>query len=146
MEFWASFWDVIWWFLWAFVFIAYLFALFGIITDLFRDRKLGGLAKAVWLVFLFVVPFLTALVYLVARGRGMAERTFEANRAAQQQTEAYIRDVAGPSPAEEISRAKTLLDSGAISNAEFEQLKSRALATPGGAELRTDGPARTQRV
>ncbi|MBC7291187.1 MAG: SHOCT domain-containing protein [Actinotalea sp.] len=139
MDFWASFWDIIWWFVWGFFFIAYLFALFAIIGDLFRDRALSGLGKAVWLVFLLFLPFVTALVYLVARGRGMAERSFQATRAAQQETEAYIRDVAGVSPAEEISRAKALLDAGAITAAEFDQLKSRALGA--GATVPPDGVA-----
>ncbi len=75
MTFWNSFWDIIWWFLWIFVFVAYMFALFSIVVDLFRDRKLNGWWKAVWLIFLIFVPFLTALVYLIARGRGMAERS-----------------------------------------------------------------------
>ncbi|WP_152189885.1 SHOCT domain-containing protein [Georgenia satyanarayanai] len=141
MDFWASFWDIIWWFLWAFFFIAYLFALFSIITDLFRDRAMSGWGKAVWLVFLLVLPLVTALVYLIARGSGMAERSAEASRGARQQAEAYIRDVAGSSPAEEISRAKALLDSGAISRAEFDHLKSRALSTAS-APARTDGTAR----
>jgi hypothetical protein len=71
MNFWTSFWDIIWWFVWAFAFIAYLFALFAIIGDLFRDRKLNGWLKAIWVLFLIFVPFLTALVYLIARGKGI---------------------------------------------------------------------------
>lgn len=127
MEFWNDFWDIIWWFVWAFVFVAYLFALFSIITDLFRDRELSGWWKALWLVALLVLPFVTALVYLIARGRGMAERNVRAVSTARDASDAYIRDVAGSSPGQQIAQAKTLLDSGAISEAEFATLKAHAL-------------------
>ena len=95
MNFWNSFWDVIWWFLWAFVFIAYLMALFAIIGDLFRDHKLSGWWKAVWIIFLIFVPFLTALIYLIARGNGMAERSQKEAKQYQAATDAYIRQTAG---------------------------------------------------
>ena len=75
MGFWNSFGDIIWWFLWIFAFTAYLFVLFAILADLFRDHELNGWWKALWIIFLIFVPFLTALVYLIARGRGMAERS-----------------------------------------------------------------------
>ena len=88
MNFWNSFWDLIWWFLWAFVFIAYLFALFAIIGDLFRDHKLNGWWKALWIIFLIFVPFLTALVYLIARGNGMAERSQKEAKQYQAATDA----------------------------------------------------------
>jgi hypothetical protein len=142
MNFGESFWDTIWWFFWAFAFIAYLFVLFGIITDLFRDRSLNGWLKAVWLIFLLFLPFLTSLIYLIARGRGMAERSHAASQAMRTDTESYIRGVAGASPTAEIAKAKELLDSGAINQQEFEHVKARALrleqpstpgATPGGA-------------
>ncbi|PWB98560.1 hypothetical protein DF220_10155 [Salinibacterium hongtaonis] len=103
-------------------------ALFSIIADLFRDRELSGWWKAVWLLFLFVVPFLTALVYLIARGRGMAERQYEQVAQAQSATDNYIRTVAGSNPSDEIATAKSLLDSGAITPAEYETLKARALS------------------
>lgn len=130
MSFWESFWDLIWWFLWAFAFIAYLFALFAIIGDLFRDQKLNGWWKAVWIIFLIFVPFLTALVYLIARGNGMAERSARDAKAAQAATEAYIRQTAGSpaSPSDEIAKAKALLDSGTITQPEYEALKAKALA------------------
>jgi hypothetical protein len=73
--FWGSFWDIIWWFLWIFFFMAYLFALFAVIGDLFRDHTLNGWGKAVWIIFLIFVPFLTLLVYLIARGNSMAQRS-----------------------------------------------------------------------
>jgi uncharacterized membrane protein len=124
----GNFWDIIWLFFWSFAFIAYLFALFAIIGDLFRDHKLNGWWKAVWILFLIFVPFLTALIYLIARGPGMAERSQKEARQVQQATDTYIRQVASVSPADEIAKAKTLLDSGAITPEEFAHLKSRALA------------------
>lgn len=128
MSFWSTIWDTIWWFFTFFVFIAYLFALFAIISDLFRDRKLNGFVKAVWLVFLVFVPFLTALAYLVARGNGMAERSAAGHRDAQKATADYIRSVAKESPASEIAQARQLLDSGVLSPEEYERLKAKALA------------------
>lgn len=128
MDFWSNFWSFIWWFFWAFVFISYLMALFAIIADIFRDRKLAGWGKAVWLIFLVFVPFLTALVYLIARGGGMAERSAKDVQQSRDATDAYIRDVAGTSPAEEIAKAHALLEAGKISAEEFAQLKAKALA------------------
>ncbi|HET6302134.1 SHOCT domain-containing protein [Microbacterium sp.] len=128
MDFWSNFWSLIWWFLWAFVFIAYLMALFAIIGDLFRDHKLNGWWKAVWIIFLVFVPFLTALVYLIARGQGMAERSQKEAQAAQAAADSYIKQVAGSSPAEEIAKAKSLLDAGTITQEEYEHLKAKALA------------------
>jgi hypothetical protein len=126
--FWGSFWDLIWWFLWIFVFVAYLFALFAIIGDLFRDHKLNGWWKAIWIIFLIFVPFLTALVYLIARGRGMAERSQREVKQVQQAQDDYIKQVAGTSPSEEIAKAKALLDAGTISQAEYESIKAKALS------------------
>lgn len=127
LDFFANIWDVLLWALTFTVFIGYLIALFSIITDLFRDHKMTGWVKAVWFVFLIFLPLLTTLVYLVARGRGMTQRAAESQRAAQQATEDYIRHVAG-SPVEEISRAKSLLEVGAITQTEFDQLKATVLA------------------
>jgi Mn2+/Fe2+ NRAMP family transporter len=126
----GNFWDVVWWFLWAFFFIAYLFVLFAIIADLFRDHKLNGWLKAVWMLFLIFIPFLTALVYLIARGRSMGERSqAEAQRYHAAQAE-YIKSVAGggASPADEIAKAKALLDAGTITPSEYDAIKARALA------------------
>ena len=130
MHYWSSFLDILWWSLTVFVFIAYLMALFSIIGDLFRDRNLGGGAKALWLVFLLFLPFLTALVYLIVRGKGMGERAQQQAAAAQTATEDYIRSVSGTAatPTDEIERAQQLRTAGAISDAEFETLKQAALA------------------
>jgi uncharacterized membrane protein len=126
---WQSFWSFLWSTIVIFAFIAYLMILFNILTDLFwRDHKTSGVVKAVWVVFLIVFPYLTALVYLIVRGQGMAERAREAAATAKKQTDDYIRQAAGRSPAEEIAHAKELLDAGTISQAEFDSLKVKALA------------------
>ena len=126
-----SFWDFFWFIISFFLLMAYLMVLFQIIGDLFRDRDLSGWLKAVWVFFLIFLPILTSLVYLIVRGKGMAERNVAAVQAAQKDQEAYIRKVSGAggsSPADEIARAKALLDSGAITQAEFDGLKAKALA------------------
>ena len=126
MDFWDFFWLLIWWF----VFIAYLMLLFQILTDLFRDHKLSGWWKALWIVGLVFVPFLTALIYIIARGKGMTERHIAAANAAKAQADSYIREVAtgGQSPTDQIATAKALLDAGTITPDEFASLKAKALA------------------
>jgi hypothetical protein len=125
---WGSTWDFFWHFLIIFAWIAYLLVLFQILVDLFwRDHKTSGWAKAIWVIFLILVPWLTALVYLIARGQGMTERAREAAQQAKKETDDYIRETAGRSPAQEIEHAKQLLDSGAISQTEFDSLKAKAL-------------------
>ena len=126
--FWGSFWDLIWWFLAVFIFFAYIMALFSIISDLFRDHKLNGWWKAVWIIFLIFVPFLTLLVYLIARGPGMAERNQKEVAQAQQAADSYIKQVAGTSPSDEIAKAKGLLDAGTITQAEYDSIKAKALS------------------
>ncbi|GAA4351404.1 SHOCT domain-containing protein [Microbacterium rhizosphaerae] len=121
--------DIIWIFLWSFFFIVYLMVLFSILSDLFRDHSLNGWWKAVWIIFLIFVPFLTALIYLIARGQGMAERGMKQAAAAKKQQDAYIQQVAGSSSAtDQIAQAKALLDAGTITQAEFDQLKAKALS------------------
>lgn len=120
--------DFIWTFIIAFLIIAYIMIFFSIITDLFRDHTIGGFAKAMWVLFLIVVPFLAALIYLIARGGGMAQRQQAAVSAAKSETDAYIKQVAGSSTADEIAKAQALKDSGAITAAEFTALKKQALA------------------
>ncbi|WP_029108505.1 SHOCT domain-containing protein [Mycobacterium sp. URHD0025] len=125
---WGSTWDFLWHFLIIFAWIAYLLVLFQILTDLFwRDHKTSGWVKAVWVIFLILLPWLTALVYLIARGQGMSERAQAAALAAKQETDDYIKQAAGRSPAQEIADAKALLDAGTITQAEFDGLKAKAL-------------------
>lgn len=120
--------GLVWYSIVVFAFIAYLIILFNILADLFwRDHQTSGWVKAVWVFFLIVLPYLTALVYLIARGGGMAERARAAAIAAKSEADAYIREAAGRSPAQEIADAKALLDSGGITPAEFDTLKAKAL-------------------
>jgi Short C-terminal domain/Phospholipase_D-nuclease N-terminal len=149
---WHSFWDFLWSAIVVFAFIAYLLILFNIIVDLFlRDHRTPGWVKAVWVVFLIVFPYLTALIYLIARGGDMAIRAREAAATAKEEGNNYIREVAGrppqagggtppraggaptlwgrtPTPAQEIAHAKELLDAGTITQAEFDALKAKAIS------------------
>ncbi|MFF2495158.1 SHOCT domain-containing protein [Agromyces sp. NPDC058064] len=127
MFFLNSLWDWFWFLFWAFAYVAYLFALIYIIIDVFRDHSLNGWLKAVWLIFLVFVPFITALVYLIARGSGMAERAGRRQQEYEEYSEDYIRSVSFASPTDEIAKAKTLLDAGTITQGEFDALKSKAL-------------------
>ncbi|GAA1238848.1 ABC-type multidrug transport system fused ATPase/permease subunit [Microbacterium phyllosphaerae] len=125
-----SIWDLVAWFFWSFVFISYLMVVFTIIGDIFRDSSLNGWLKAVWIIFLVFLPFLTSLVYLIARGQGMAERRGEQLAELRAAQTAYIRETAGSSsPADDITKARGLLDSGVITQSEFETLKAKALAS-----------------
>ena len=123
----SSFWDTVGLILMTFVLVAYLLVLFQIIVDLFRDKNLGGFSKAIWFIGLVFLPFLTALLYIIFRGRGMSERQVAAVRDARAETHAYIRSVAGKSAAEQIADAKALLDAGTINADEFARLKAKAL-------------------
>jgi hypothetical protein len=121
-------WTIFVWFL----FFAFLMVLFSIFADLFRDDETSGGMKAVWVFFLIFFAPITALVYLVVRGKGMAERSQKQARQMQAAQDAYIKSVAGsgsgPSPAEQVAHAKQLLDAGTITQAEFDQLKAKALS------------------
>ncbi|KAF1694582.1 SHOCT domain-containing protein [Pseudoxanthomonas koreensis] len=124
----SNFWDTVLLILMTFVLVAYLLVLFQIIVDLFRDKDLGGLSKAIWFIGLIFLPFLTALAYILFRGRGMSERQLAAVHDARAETDAYIRKVASAkSPTEQIAEAKALLDAGAINADEFARLKAKAL-------------------
>ncbi|GIG23429.1 membrane protein [Cellulomonas chitinilytica] len=123
-----SFWDWFWLMVWWFVFFMYLILLFQICADLFRDKATSGWAKAFWVIGLIVFPFLIALIYIIARGKGMAERQTAQIVESKAATDAYIRQTANASPAAAITEAKNLLDAGVIDQAEFAQLKAKALA------------------
>ena len=125
---WSTFWNFLWTTVVIFAFVAYLIILFNILTDLFwRDRETSGFVKAVWVVFLVVLPYLTALIYLIARGKGMGERAAAQAASTKREADDYIRDVAGRSPAQDIFDAKKLLDQGIVTRDEFDQLKAVAL-------------------
>jgi predicted ferric reductase len=118
-----------WLLIWSFFFVFYLMILFHILGDLFRDKGLSGWWKALWVIALIIFPFVSALIYLIARGKGMAERQAGEIQEAQAATDSYIKQVAGRGdPAQQIATAKGLLDQGTISQTEFDQLKAAALA------------------
>lgn len=124
-----SFWEFLWLVIVAYVFVAYLMLFFHIVGDLIRDPDLGGFGKVMWSLALIFLPFIGMMAYLIARGPGMADRSLRAAQAARTAQEAYIREVAvGPSPAEQVTQAKSLLDSGAITQQEYEGLKAKAFA------------------
>jgi hypothetical protein len=131
-DFLEGFVNILLWTLWIFLFVAYLFVLFRIVMDIFRDKNLGGWAKAIWLVALLFLPLVTALAYLIARGKGMAQRDIEAadefREAQVEYTKNLMKDAGKPvTPADQIAQAKELLDSGSITPEEFEKLKAKAL-------------------
>ncbi len=117
-----------WQMLIIFAFVAYLIVLFQIVADLFRDREQSGALKAIWIIALIVFPLVTSIVYLIVRGKGMAERQVAQVKQAKADSDSYIREVAGRSPAQEIAEAKSLLDAGTITDAEYATIKAKALA------------------
>jgi hypothetical protein len=121
--------DVVWTMLIFFVWIAWFMLLFRIIADVFRRHDIGGGGKVLWLIFVIVVPFLGVFVYLIAESKGMADRDLERAQASQQQFDTYVRETASSGgPATEIAKAKELLDSGALTQSEFDAIKQKALA------------------
>ncbi|WP_345206354.1 SHOCT domain-containing protein [Fodinibacter luteus] len=125
-----SFGEVLLWSFWFFIWISAIMIWFRCIFDLFSDKTLSGWGKAGWAIVLIFLPWLGALIYLIARGKSMGERQMAAIADAQVQQEKYIKSVAAQTanPADQIASAKQLLDSGAISQAEFDALKAKALA------------------
>jgi len=121
--------EILWTTLVIFFMVMYFMILFSILSDLFRDHETSGWGKAAWVLFLVFFPFITALIYLIVRGGGMAKRNLKAQADAQQQFNEYVQSVAtSGSPADQIAQAKQLLDSGAIDQAEYESLKAKALS------------------
>ena len=115
--------------LWIWLIIMFIFIWFMVIMDLFSDHTMGGFAKAIWIIFLIIFPPITTLVYLIARGKSMQERRIASAKAANEAQKAYIQSAVGSvSPADQIASAKALLDAGTITQAEFDSLKTKALA------------------
>jgi hypothetical protein len=122
--------EVFWTMLIFFGFVVWLWILFTVFADIFRRRDISGWAKAAWIAFVVLLPYLGVFVYLISEHDGMAQRAAEQRKGAEAQAAEYVRSVAGQGdPAAEISRAKSLLDEKAITEAEFDQIKQHALAT-----------------
>jgi hypothetical protein len=122
--------DVLWTLLIFFAWVIWFWLLITIFADLFRRHDIGGGKKALWVIFVIIVPFVGVLIYLIAESKGMAERQEQVARRAKSQTDEYIKTVAADvDPAGQIAQAKQLLDSGAINQQEFDALKQKALAS-----------------
>ncbi|MFL5973429.1 MAG: PLDc N-terminal domain-containing protein [Gaiellaceae bacterium] len=121
--------DVLWTMLIFFLWVMWFWLLIVIIGDVFRRRDIGGGKKTIWLIFILFVPFIGVLAYVLTNSDGMAERNMERARSQRAQMDDYVRETAGSGgAAAEIDRAKQLLDSGAITQAEFDAIKAKALA------------------
>ena len=120
--------DVLWTMLIFFLFVIWFMILFRVIVDIFRRHDIHGWGKTLWLIFIIVLPFLGVFVYLIAESHGMAERSMKDVQAQQQQFDDYVKSVSGGGAAAEIEKAKGLLDSGAITQEEFDSIKAKTLA------------------
>jgi hypothetical protein len=120
--------DVFWTMLVFMFWVIWIWILITVLMDLFRRHDVSGWGKAAWALFMIVLPYLGVFVYLVSQGKGMAERRSEELRASQASFDDYVRNMAATDPSDQIAKAKELLDSGAIDQAEFEQLKRKALS------------------
>ncbi|HTE38372.1 MAG TPA: SHOCT domain-containing protein [Reyranella sp.] len=112
----------------VFLFVIWIWILFTVITDLFRDHEMSGWAKALWIFLLVLIPYVTALVYLIARGAGMRERTIEAQAEAKKHFDEYVREEAHATPADELHKLNELREKGALSDEEFQRAKDKLLA------------------
>jgi hypothetical protein len=121
------FFSALWLMIVFFAFIIWIWLLITVFADIFRRRDIGGGMKAIWIIFVILLPYLGVLVYLIAEHNGMADRSAEQMKAMKAQQDDYIKSVAGSSPADQVAQAKSLLDSGAITQAEYEALKAKAL-------------------
>jgi hypothetical protein len=119
--------DVFWSMIIFFFWVIWIWIVITVLIDIFRRRDIGGFAKAMWVVFVVILPWLGVLIYLIAQHDGMRDRSIQQAQDQKAQFDQYVRDAAGGS-AEEISKAKQLLDSGAITQEEFQALKAKALA------------------
>jgi len=123
-----SFWDFFWDVLLVMAWVIWFWLLITVFADLFRRHDTSGFAKVAWVVFVIVLPYLGVLVYLLVQHDGMAQRNVKAAEAQQQQFDSYVQSVAKTDPAEQITKAKALLADGTITQAEFDQLKQKALS------------------
>jgi hypothetical protein len=121
--------EVFWTMLIFFAFVIWIWILITVLIDIFRRHDTSGFAKVLWIIFIIVLPYLGVFVYLIAEHKGMTERAIKQQEAAQSQMDKYVQSVAAQTdPAEQIAKAKGLLDAGTITQAEFDQIKQKALA------------------
>lgn len=123
--------EIFWTILVFFAFVVWLWLLFTVFIDIFRRHDTSGWVKVLWMIFIVVLPFLGVFVYVIVEHSGMTERTLERQRAAQSEFDSYVKTVASHGdggPASEIAKAKQLLDSGSITQSEFDEIKRHALA------------------
>jgi hypothetical protein len=121
--------EVFWTMLVFFAFVVWIWILFVVLGDIFRRHDTSGFAKVLWIIFIIILPYLGVFVYLIAEHKGMTERTIRQQEAAKSQVDQYVQSVAGASdPTAQIGKAKALLDQGTITQAEFDQIKQKALA------------------
>ena len=122
--------SVMWTLLVIFAWVIWFWLLITVFADIFRRHDISGWVKALWIIFVIIFPFLGVLIYLIAESKGMAERNQKQAQAAQSEFDSYVKNVAAQSdPTEQIAKGKQLLDSGAITQAEFDALKTKALGT-----------------
>jgi hypothetical protein len=122
--------EVFWTMLIFFAFVVWIWILFTVLADIFRRHDTSGFSKVLWIIFIIILPYLGVFIYLIAEHTGMTERAMKQQEAAQAQVDKYVQSVAVKGdPAEQIAKAKTLLDSGTITQAEFDAIKQKALAS-----------------
>jgi hypothetical protein len=120
--------DLLWTMVIFFIWISWIFLVFRVIADVFRRHDVSGVGKVAWTILVILLPFLGVFAYVISQGKQMAERDANQTQAAQSQFDDYVRSVGGGDSVAQIEKAKQLLDSGAISEAEFQQIKAKALA------------------
>ena len=120
--------DVLWSMIIFFFWVIWIWIVITVLIDIFRRHDIGGFAKALWVIFVVILPWLGVLAYLIAQHDGMRERSIKQAQAQRRELDDYVRDTAGGGPAADIAKAKELLDAGAITQEEFEALKAKALA------------------
>ncbi len=122
--------EVVWTMLVFFAFVVWIWLMFAVLTDIFRRQDESGFTKVLWIIFVIIIPYFGVFIYLIAEHNGMTERAVKQQEAAQAQVDQYVQSVAGKGdPAEQIAKGKQLLDSGTITQAEFDQIKQKALAS-----------------
>jgi ABC-type multidrug transport system fused ATPase/permease subunit len=119
--------NIFWTMLWFFMFFIWIWLLITVFADIFRSHDIGGFAKALWVIFVLILPFLGVFIYLIARGGGMHERAAKLANQQQQEFDSYVKNVAGSSSADQLQKLADLKAQGAITDAEFQSQKAKIL-------------------